>query len=183
MTPARDGASRRARWRRQAAICWATGLLGVGCGARAPEAGPSAPGGGSPRAAPATEPAPTPPPPSPAATAPPEGMIDLDDEKGADEPAPEETPSGGLEPDQADAADGLATALGAFRRAEAALAAQLAEAPGRDRCELACRALGSLERSADRICQLDGGGPRCRAARDRVADARARVRAACGACP
>lgn len=183
MITARPGAACRGRWGRLAAVCGAAGLTALGCGARAPEAGPSAPSGAPPGGAPATEPATEPSPPSPAATPTPERTIDLDDEKGEDQPAPDDGVSGGREPDQADSARRLDAALGVFRRAETELAERLSAAPGRDRCEHACRALESLERSADRICELDGDGPRCRAARDRVADARARVRTACGACP
>jgi hypothetical protein len=48
-------------------------------------------------------------------------------------------------------------------------------------CEVACRALGSMRRSADRICQLTSAdGPRCSSGRARVARAEHRVaRAGC----
>jgi len=48
-------------------------------------------------------------------------------------------------------------------------------------CASACRALGSMQRAADRICALDPG-PRCSGARAKVTGARERVRAACPAC-
>ncbi len=46
---------------------------------------------------------------------------------------------------------------------------------------MACRALSSMQRAADRLCALDPG-PRCAAARAKVADATERVRAACPEC-
>jgi predicted ATPase with chaperone activity len=51
-------------------------------------------------------------------------------------------------------------------------------------CDLACRALGSLERAARVVCDLEQGDerPRCEMARSRLRGARARVRAACGQC-
>jgi hypothetical protein len=46
-------------------------------------------------------------------------------------------------------------------------------------CDLACRAFGSMQRSADRICSIAGeGDQRCRRARERVADANARISSA-----
>lgn len=48
-------------------------------------------------------------------------------------------------------------------------------------CAVACRALASMQRAADRLCALDPG-PRCAAARAKVADATDRVRAACPEC-
>jgi hypothetical protein len=49
-------------------------------------------------------------------------------------------------------------------------------------CEVACRALGSMQRSAERICELTATtDARCTGARDRVTRAQARVeRAGCG---
>ncbi len=51
-------------------------------------------------------------------------------------------------------------------------------------CDLACRALGSLERAARVVCDLDqeADHPRCEMARTRLRAARTRVRAACGQC-
>jgi MYXO-CTERM domain-containing protein len=48
-------------------------------------------------------------------------------------------------------------------------------------CTLACRALASIHRAAERICALEPG-PRCDAARAKAADAERRVREACPAC-
>jgi hypothetical protein len=48
-------------------------------------------------------------------------------------------------------------------------------------CAMACRALESLRRAADRICELDPGAP-CSDARDKAARAAARVRGACPEC-
>jgi hypothetical protein len=46
-------------------------------------------------------------------------------------------------------------------------------------CDLACRAFGSMQRSADRICSIAGeNDQRCRRARERVADANARISSA-----
>ncbi len=48
-------------------------------------------------------------------------------------------------------------------------------------CAVACRALGSMQRAADRICVLSPG-PACDDARGKVDDARRRVREACPMC-
>jgi hypothetical protein len=48
-------------------------------------------------------------------------------------------------------------------------------------CNLACRALASIRHAAERICALEPG-PRCDAARAKVADATRRVQAACPEC-
>jgi hypothetical protein len=48
-------------------------------------------------------------------------------------------------------------------------------------CGVACPALASMERAADRICALDPG-PRCAQARAKVRDATRRVQQACGDC-
>jgi hypothetical protein len=48
-------------------------------------------------------------------------------------------------------------------------------------CELACRALGSIRRAADRICALEPG-PRCDAARAKANDTTRRVEDACPSC-
>ncbi|MEZ4261345.1 MAG: hypothetical protein R3B36_19870 [Polyangiaceae bacterium] len=53
-------------------------------------------------------------------------------------------------------------------------------------CQAACRALGSMDRSAGRICELARGTDetqRCDEAKRRVLGARDKVRATCGACP
>lgn len=48
-------------------------------------------------------------------------------------------------------------------------------------CVIACRALGSMERAAARLCQLDPG-PRCDDARAKVKEASRRVMEACAEC-
>ena len=53
-------------------------------------------------------------------------------------------------------------------------------------CRNACRALGSMDRAAGRLCQLSQGAAdetRCTDAKHRVYSARDRVRASCGSCP
>lgn len=50
-------------------------------------------------------------------------------------------------------------------------------------CELACRALGSMTRSTDRLCALTSAqDARCQAARERTRAASERVQKSCGAC-
>ncbi|MCC6527915.1 MAG: hypothetical protein IT373_35040 [Polyangiaceae bacterium] len=52
-----------------------------------------------------------------------------------------------------------------------------------ERCELACRALGSMARSAERLCELTGeDDDRCRDVRVRVELARVLVHGICPAC-
>lgn len=72
----------------------------------------------------------------------------------------------------------LDDALSAFDQAQARLSAS-----GND-CHTACRALGSMRRSADRICELEPEEPgnRCERARRRLRDAEQRVHDGCGAC-
>jgi len=48
-------------------------------------------------------------------------------------------------------------------------------------CYVACRALTSIRRAADKICALEPG-PRCESAREKAEDATKRVRAACPDC-
>jgi len=48
-------------------------------------------------------------------------------------------------------------------------------------CATACKALDSMRRAADRLCQLDPGD-RCAKARQKVSDATARVNASCPSC-
>lgn len=53
-------------------------------------------------------------------------------------------------------------------------------------CRNACRALGSIDRAAGRLCELSQGsdeGHRCNDAKQRVYSARNRVRTTCGSCP
>lgn len=52
-------------------------------------------------------------------------------------------------------------------------------------CALACKALESMRRSAERICELNGPedpDQRCRKARERVTEAQVRVQNGCGDC-
>lgn len=77
-------------------------------------------------------------------------------------------------------AEDMPTALADFAAAEKALSLS---AP----CDTMCKALQSMVRAADRICELarDGGATdqkKCADARARVADATAKVRAACPTC-
>ena len=83
-------------------------------------------------------------------------------------------------PSRARADDEMATALADFAAAEKDLALT---AP----CDSMCKALQSMVRAADRICDLarDGSASdqkRCTDARQKVAEATARVRAACPEC-
>jgi len=57
----------------------------------------------------------------------------------------------------------------------------LAQAQSSD-CDTACRALDSMSRATDRLCAMDPGD-RCARARQKLADATARVRSACPSCP
>jgi hypothetical protein len=58
------------------------------------------------------------------------------------------------------------------------------EQAGTGACDTACRALGSMEKSAVYVCRLAGpGDPRCRNAQDRVKSARNKVERAACSCP
>jgi hypothetical protein len=73
----------------------------------------------------------------------------------------------------------LEEALTTFDRAATELASG-----GRD-CKEACKALGSMERSRDRICELNGPddpGERCTKANERVESSREALRRRCGSC-
>jgi hypothetical protein len=64
-------------------------------------------------------------------------------------------------------------------RAEHDLAAAAAD------CDSACRALASMDRATTHLCSLadlPDDRRRCEDARQRLSEARGRVRAACGAC-
>ena len=69
------------------------------------------------------------------------------------------------------------------KKAEAP-ATQGSELEGGDGCEVACRALASMRRSADRLCGLSAGGDagRCDDARGRVTRAEGKVKERCPAC-
>jgi hypothetical protein len=67
--------------------------------------------------------------------------------------------------------------------AEPAPAEEARDSSVRDRCKTACRALGSMERSAERICALVGQEhEKCAWARTQVKDARGRVEQAGCSC-
>ncbi len=94
------------------------------------------------------------------------------------QPPPADTARPALD-DGAKAEPTLADAELALDRAATELSAA-----NRD-CALACKALASMRRSADRICELAGPGDpdgRCRQARERVRDAQTRVRGGCSDC-
>jgi len=90
-------------------------------------------------------------------------------------PPPSHTPGA---PPPSHGGSALLVAVAELEQAELRLAAGLGD------CRRACQALASMVRSAARICQLDppGGSGRCEHARERVAQARDRVREACGEC-
>jgi len=69
----------------------------------------------------------------------------------------------------------LAAARGELERAAADLEAGLAE------CTSACRALASMERAADHLCELDGA-KECSSAKERVERARAKVKSSGCSC-
>ena len=76
-------------------------------------------------------------------------------------------------------------ALRVTARAELDRAQRDLEAAASD-CEAACRALASMERATTHLCSLadqDADRRRCDDARGRLAEARKRVRGACGTCP
>lgn len=101
--------------------------------------------------------------------------------------------------EEADPVVALAEAEGALDRALAASrrveqegkpGAPKKEEPlagGGDACAVACRALASMRRSAERLCGLATGAPaeamRCDDARTRVTRAEGRVKQRCPACP
>lgn len=103
--------------------------------------------------------------------------------------------------DEANSLGALLQAERALLRAERELAAQqvivavpkpangavkqtpATELGGAGPCALMCRALGSMDRSARRICELAGDDhERCANAQQRVGSARSRVTRACGVC-
>jgi hypothetical protein len=52
-----------------------------------------------------------------------------------------------------------------------------------DRCTVACKALASMERSADQVCEMTGeGDSRCESLRERVERAKSLVQARCPQC-
>lgn len=160
----------RARWsrgalRRLVATSSVSAILGVvGCSVKpaAPESPSYAPGG---------QPASTVPPGAPPADAvsaeePGDPQVDLDEAEreidrlfggGFAEPPGPTAPSTGSDP------TGLAEGA-------------------EDACQTACRALSSMQRAADRLCEIADDEARCDGARGRVQRARDRVTARCSAC-
>lgn len=117
----------------------------------------------------------TPPPPSaqasPAAPTPAEALPKLSREE--DERRPSLAPSPAAE---SNASSDRAAAAGMRSGATSGAAAP-------DRCALACRALASMARAAESLCELQGDDDgRCRDARARVEGASARVQRACPSC-
>jgi len=102
---------------------------------------------------------------------------------GAQAPAPayeERQPEGGHPAFATPPLSTLDDAEVAFARDDSSLSAALASA--RD-CDLARKALGSMERASERICELNGPddpGRRCETARHRLEQARDKVRRVCG---
>ena len=84
----------------------------------------------------------------------------------------------------ADGASGAPAPAAAAPPPPVAAAAEPAPEPGAgSACDLACRALSSMRRSAERICSIAGDGdPRCSRARARVEDAIGRMSRASCAC-
>lgn len=160
--PKQSPVERRGPARPAPAIAALLGLVAVGCaasskpGAPAQEAAPSSAGDASPLAAPSA-------PEQPALSA---GSAD-----GAG--------SGSVSAAQAE-----------LDRAERDLEALLSGAAQRstplatDECSTACRALGSMQRSLLKLCEIGDAAEasRCESARSRVARAEARVRERCPAC-
>jgi hypothetical protein len=101
------------------------------------------------------------------------------------EGASEEAPAAASAPAMPEGAGGAETgrsraaARTELQRAQADLEASAGECAG------ACRALASMERATEHLCQLSGEDDdrrRCDDARKRLSDARDRVRRQCGAC-
>ena len=95
----------------------------------------------------------------------------------APEPASPAKPGGGGATSRSMALQGATTDLESSQR-------ELDVAAGD--CRNACRALGSMDRAAGKMCELaqgEGEGRRCDDAKKRVYSARDRVKTTCGACP
>ncbi len=165
--------------------CVLVATLVAGCAASKsnapPAAEPSAQGAGQPgypsgaqklpyaeSSQPAQAPAPPPPPPAPEPTP----MTPA---------APKAEPSGGST--SPGGASGRSTAIQSASRDVEQSQREL-DVAGSD-CKNACRALGSMDRAAGRLCQLSRGDDepgRCEDAKRRVYSARDRVRTTCGTC-
>jgi hypothetical protein len=112
-------------------------------------------------------------PPGPSPAPPPPPMAPLPG--GADSPAPAAEPASPTPTAQApaDAGEG-----GDEDDAE-----ERAEREHEERCELACRALGSMRRAAEHVCRAAGASDaRCGRARERVGAAEQKVKESCDAC-
>jgi hypothetical protein len=95
-------------------------------------------------------------------------------------PPPEAAPAAG----GAAAPDGRALALTRAQRDLDVARRELEVAAGD--CQSACRALGSMDRAAGRLCELadaEAARPRCEEAKRALYAARDRVRTTCGDCP
>ncbi len=94
-------------------------------------------------------------------------------------------PTGGFA--QPPAPDALGPRWSTVDDAETALSAAASElASAGDDCTTACKALASMERASDRICELNGPddpGERCKDARVRLETARKRVQDRCVCAP
>jgi hypothetical protein len=157
-----------------ARIAVAAGALALASGCAAARQAPSTaassqqgygqagyPPGGAAQSQPGYAPAP-PPPPAPSAEA---------------APATPGTPGGGATMDRSMALRAASSDVESSQRE--------LDVAGSD-CRNACRALGSMDRAAGRLCELSQGsdeGHRCSDAKQRVYSARDRVRTSCGSCP
>ena len=126
--------------------------------------------------------APPPPPPSPAPAAVPKSGAARGAAKDQDGSA-DKSLSGGFAQPPADTMDQMdfGKALEQFRASTKSLELSLSNAA----CDMACRALASMDRSAKVMCELAHPGDeqtRCDDARAKVNDARVRVQHACGEC-
>lgn len=124
---------------------------------------PSSPGGAAPQTA---APAPPPPPPSPAGDAAPT--------------QPSTPPAAGAYAQPPNRAAALSQATTEIEASQREL-----DVAGGD-CRNACRALGSMDRAAGRICGLAQSNDelrRCTDAKTRVYSARDKVKSTCGTCP
>jgi hypothetical protein len=100
-------------------------------------------------------------------------------------PQPSQPPAGAPPATMAPPAENAAGSGRDAARSEFARAQSDLEAASTD-CVAACRALASMERAAQHLCDLAGDPDdqnRCNDARRKVVAARERIRSACGTCP
>ncbi len=149
-----------------------TAFAAAGCGGAAEKGPPpEAPAAASPQAPGAQETTP------PGYASPP----------GYPSPAPATSESTAQAPAKS-AADALQTAGRELEASQRELEASQRELEASQRggdCRTACRALGSMDRAAGRLCSLADGAPdarRCDDAKSRLYTARDRVRASCSSC-